>query len=248
VFCEKPLAPTMVDVMAMTDAVQRAGVVHQVGLVMRAMAPLVQLHRLATSAGAIGRPMAAVFRDDQYFPIQGRYASMWRADVGMAGGGTLIEHSIHDLDVLAWVLGDVREVTCRTANYAGHPGIEDVAAATLVHASGATSTLVSIWHQVMSRPSIRRIEIFCERAMLWLDDQDAGPVHVETDGGDHLVETETAAGLVPYAAADRAFLEAVATGRPAQPGFEVAVAAHRIADACYRSAALGGSPTAVALL
>ena len=30
--------------------------------------------------------------------------------------------------------------------------------------------------------------------------------------------------------------------------FEVAVTAHRIADACYRSAALGGSPTAVALL
>ena len=33
------------------------------------------------AGGTLGAPMAAVFRDDQYFPIQGTYASQWRADV-----------------------------------------------------------------------------------------------------------------------------------------------------------------------
>jgi predicted dehydrogenase len=262
VFCEKPLATTLVDVMAMTDAVTAAGVPAQVGLVMRAEAPVAALQRLAADGGALGRPMAAAYRDDQYFPNQGRYASTWRADVEMAGGGTLIEHSIHDLDVLAWVLGPITEVTCRTSNFAGHEGVEDVAVCTFIHESGATSSLVSVWHQVMTRPSLRRIEVFCERALLWLDDDGAGPVHVEQNSGAHEVEARTAEAwidalavpddhrqaLAPYAAADREFLDAVAGGRAPEPGFEVALAAHRVADAAYRSAALGGVPTAVALL
>jgi predicted dehydrogenase len=262
VFCEKPLAPTLADVVAMTDVVAAAGVPAQVGLVMRAEAPIAALQRLATEGGAVGRPMAAAYRDDQYFPNQGRYASTWRGDVAVAGGGTLIEHSIHDLDVLAWVLGPITEVTCRTSNFAGHEGIEDVAVCTFIHASGATSSLVSVWHQVMSRPSLRRIEVFCERALLWLDDDGAGPVHVEQTSGSHDVEARTAetwidalavpdehrAALAPYAAADLDFLAAVAAGRSPEPGFEVALTAHRVADAAYRSAALGGVPTTVALL
>jgi predicted dehydrogenase len=262
IYCEKPLAPTMVDVEAMADAVAATGVPAQVGLVMRAEAPIATLQRLVADGAAMGRPMAASYRDDQYFPIQGRYASQWRADVGTAGGGTLIEHSIHDLDVLAWVLGPIEEVTCRTANYAGHDGIEDVAACTFRHESGATSSLVSVWHNVMTRPSLRRIEVFCERAFLWLEDDADGPVHVERSAGSQAVGARTAAdwverlivpdeqrsGLAPYAAADRAFLDALAAGRAPDPGFQVAVAAHRVAAAAYRSAALGGVPTTVALL
>ena len=262
VYCEKPLAPSMPDVMAMTEAVRRAGIPAQVGLVMRAQAPIATLQRLATEDDELGRPMAAVFRDDQYFPIQGRYASQWRADVEVAGGGTLIEHSIHDIDVLAWVLGPIEEVGCRTANYAGHDGVEDVAVCTFSHASGATSSLVSVWHQVMTRPSLRRIEVFCERALLWLEHDGEGPVHVEQSGGAREVAASTAgewtAGLAfpeeyrlaiaPYAAADLAFLEAIGAGRTPDPGFEVAAAAHAVADAAYRSAALGGVPTVVALL
>ena len=59
-------------------------------------------------SGRYGKPMALVLRDDQYFPIQGMYGSTWRSDVDKAGGGTLIEHSIHDLDVINWVLGPGR--------------------------------------------------------------------------------------------------------------------------------------------
>ena len=260
IYCEKPLAPTMEDVAAVAHAVAEAGIPHQVGLVLRHAAPIVELRRLIGED--VGRAMAAVLRDDQYFPIQGRYASEWRADVVQAGGGTLIEHSIHDLDALAWLLGPVVEVSCRTANYAGHPGIEDVAMATLVHQSGATSTLVSVWHQILSRPSTRRLEVFCERALLWLDDEGAGPVHVETAAEDRVVDAPTLTGdlhrlavrdewrapLSDYASADRAFLQAVATGQRPQPGFDVAVRAHQIAAAAYRSAASGGRPTAVALL
>jgi predicted dehydrogenase len=266
IYCEKPLAPTLADVTAMAQAVDRAGVANQVGLVLRVEAAFVELQRmLAGGHGQLGPPMTAVLRDDQFFPIRGQYTSAggggWRADVTQSGGGALLEHSIHDLDVLAWLFGPVVEVSCRSANFAGHPGIEDLAVATLVHESGMTSTVISVWHDVLSRPSTRRLEVFCQKAMLWLDREDTGPIHVESVDGEYDLAADTAAGwiadlpvrdewrqgLAPYARADRGFLDAVAAGQPGWPGFDAAVAAHHVADAAYRSAAAGGAPVPIAL-
>jgi len=39
-------------------------------------------------------------------------------------------------------------------------------------------------------------------------------------------------------------LDAVARGRPCDPGFDEALVAHRLVDAAYRSAAAGGVPVA----
>jgi predicted dehydrogenase len=266
IYCEKPLAPSMADVDAMARAVGEAGVANQVGLVLRAEATFVELHRLlAADPNPLGLAMTAVLRDDQFFPIQGHYRSAgggeWRADVAQAGGGALLEHSIHDLDVLAWLLGPITEVSCRMNNFAGHEGIEDVATASLTHQSGVTSTLVSVWHDVLSRPSLRRLEVFCQKALLWLDREGEGPIHVEGAERTYAIDADSAAGwiqdlplrddwrqgLAPYAVADRAFLDSVAGGKPGWPAFDAAVAAHRVADACYRSAASGGQVTPVAL-
>src|SRR4029077_11918539 len=100
--------------------------------------------------------------DDQFFPNQGQYASTWRADPEIAGGGALIEHSIHDIDVLRWLLGDPSGVSCRTASFFGYAGIEDLATVTFFFDDGKTADLLSIWHQVLTRPSTRRLEVFCE--------------------------------------------------------------------------------------
>jgi predicted dehydrogenase len=54
--------------------------------------------------------MNVVFRDDQYLPTQGVYASTWRADAALAGSGVLLEHSIHDLDLLEWLSARSHEV------------------------------------------------------------------------------------------------------------------------------------------
>src|SRR4051812_46664277 len=116
IFCEKPLATTLADAEAMTAAA--SAVPAQVGLVLRT-SPAYRALADLVHGGEIGAPMAVVFRDDQYLPNQGQYASEWRADVTVAGGGTLIEHSIHDLDVLRWLLGDATSVVARTANHAG---------------------------------------------------------------------------------------------------------------------------------
>ena len=86
-----------------------SGCPHQVGLVLR-YAPVFAQAAEIVASGKYGRPLATTLRDDQYFPIQGLYGSTWRKDVASAGGGTLIEHSIHDVDVLRWMLGDPETV------------------------------------------------------------------------------------------------------------------------------------------
>ncbi|HEV3226135.1 MAG TPA: Gfo/Idh/MocA family oxidoreductase, partial [Acidimicrobiales bacterium] len=142
VFCEKPLAVDLEQARSMTAVVENAGVVNQVGLVLRHSPAFGMLKALAADP-ASGRPMSVVFRDDQFIPVQGTYRSTWRGDVTKAGAGTLLEHSIHDLDMLEHVLGPVAEVSARTAGFHEIPGIEDVATLALRFRSGAIGTLTS---------------------------------------------------------------------------------------------------------
>jgi predicted dehydrogenase len=255
VFCEKPLAPNLAACETVSAALER--VPHQVGLVLR-FAPVFSKAAELVGSGRYGRHLTTILRDDQYFPIQGMYGSTWRKDKAAAGGGTLIEHSIHDVDVLRWILGDPDGVSATTACAFGYEGIEDLACLTLRYPSGATAQLVSVWHQVMSRGSSRRLEIFCEQAYLWTEDDYLGPLHVETSDGVEVLEgaaPEWAAALqVPevfekavahYASQSKHFLdELTAQGARARgfPGAAEAVAAHRIVDAAYRSAASGADP------
>ena len=253
VFCEKPLARDLPECEAVAAGLSR--VPHQVGLVLRWSPVFLRAHELLAS-GRYGRVLAAVLRDDQYFPIQGLYGSTWRRERRLAGGGTLLEHSIHDVDVLRWLLGDPAEVTARVASRFGHDGIDDVVSATFSFADGAVASLTSVWHQVLARESSRRLEVFCEDALLWTDDDHLGPLHVETSAGTEVLEGELptwspllsvpevfAKAVAHYAAPSKAFLDGLPEGVGGRPGAPDALAAHRLVDAAYRSAAAGGAPT-----
>ena len=253
VFCEKPLDRDLASATALVDAVADAGVASQSGLVLRS-APVFRALRQLVEDGTLGDPMAVVFRDDQFFPISGHYASQWRADVAQAGGGCLIEHSIHDVDILRFCFGDVERVSARTANHAGHEAIEDVAVVSLSFTSGLEAQLTSVWHDIMTRGSTRRIEVFCREGLVWLDDEFRGPLHVQTSEGTDVrpclspewvdalpwADDEVGLALRAYVEADRGFVDALAAGTAPEPGLGVALAAHRLVDAAYRSAAAGG--------
>ena len=254
VFCEKPLATDLATAASLARIVAVGGGRAQVGLVLR-FSPACRVVRDLVASGRLGPVMAVVLRDDQYFPVQGLYGSTWRGEVALSGGGCLIEHSIHDVDVLRFWLGEVTEVSARTRNLSGRPGVEDVATAHMQFASGATAEVVSVWHEVLSRGSNRRVEILGRDAVAWLDDEFAGPVHVQSTAGTEVLSCDPPAwtaevidgsgaglGITAYIEEDRAFLDALAAGRPPEPSFEEALAAHDIVDAMYRSAADGGAP------
>ena len=252
VFCEKPLAINTAAAEQMAADVAAAGIINQVGLVLR-RAPTYNWARHLIQDPAAGRLMTVVFRDDQFIPIQGHYQSTWRSDHRLVGAGTLLEHSIHDVDMLRFLVGEISRVSANTANFHGHENIEDVANATLVFESGAIGTLTSVWHDNLARPSLRRVEVFCERRYIVIEGDDwFGPVHwTDTDGTGGSLEHEALVDAVTPLVdgslnADGEFIRAIVEGRPAHPDFATAVQAHRIVDAMYRSALAEGAMVRVA--
>jgi predicted dehydrogenase len=255
VFCEKPLAVALPDVEEMLSAVENAGVRAGVGLILR-HSPILTVLKSLTEDPTIGRLMTIVFRDDQFFPIQGHYQSDWRKDRDLAGSGTLLEHSIHDVDVLRWFAGDVTGVRGTIRNFAGHDGVEDLATAHLEFDNGAQAQLISVWHNVLARPSSRRLELFFENAYFHVEDDFSGPINYQMHAEHSVVLTEDdvrkrylasvghdLAGFddpLRYSLEDYFFLDAIANGRDPFPNFRAARDAHSIVDAIYRSSASGG--------
>jgi len=246
VFCEKPLAFTTTEAVAMARAAQAAGVTHQVGLVLRRSPAYLWAKHLIDDPAA-GRVMTVVFRDDQFIPIQGHYSSTWRADKHLAGAGTLLEHSIHDVDMLRYLVGDVRRLSAHTQNFHGHDGIEDVATSSLRFTNGATGTLTSVWHDNLARPSLRRVEIFCERRLVVIDGNDwFGPVGwTDADGTTgSLADEGLVAAVAPMREGsdnpDGEFIRAIVEGHAATPDLFTAARSHQIVDTMYASAAADG--------
>ena len=258
VFCEKPLATSLADVERMLDAVTGAGVTNQVGLVLRS-SPVFTVLKSMFEEAELGPLLSAHLRDDQFFPIRGHYNSTWRGDVARAGGGTLLEHSIHDVDLFRWLFGEIRAVRCHTRNTAGHPGIEDVALVTFQHVEGHQTSLTSIWHAVDERPSSRRLEVFFEGGWFATDHDFIGPITYQLRSGpERTLSSEDVfqryvdlTGLPEGEArlaragmyADYRFLRSAAVGEPASPDFSTARAAHQVLAACYASAASNGDMT-----
>jgi predicted dehydrogenase len=260
IFCEKPLAATLAEVEEMLAAVEKAGIGAGVGLILR-HSPILTVLKSLTEDPTLGCLMTIIFRDDQFFPIQGHYESEWRKDRTVVGAGTLLEHSIHDVDVLRWFAGDVTSVRGTIRNFAGHEGVEDLATAHLEFENGAQAQLVSVWHNVLARPSSRRLEIFLENGYFHIEHDFLGSITYQKHGEGAIVLSEedvrkryleltgldeaTFADPLRYSLEDYFFLRAVSTNSHPFPDFRIALEAHRIVDAIYRSAAAGGESIAL---
>lgn len=252
IFCEKPLARSLKEAQAMHRTVAETGVKNQVGLVLR-FSPVYHTISQLMAHPSLGRPMAVIFRDDQYFPIRGIYGSTWRSDADVAGSGALLEHSIHDVDILRWLFGDIASIRGTIKNFAGHQGIEDLATAHFHFQNGCVGQLLSAWHNVTRRESNRYVEIFFENGFISSADDFIGPVAYQM-GDEELCILSAEEVLHRYLATtgltdarynslhsgqgleDYYFLHALETGTKTAPDFDIAIKAHEIVEAIYRSA------------
>jgi UDP-N-acetyl-2-amino-2-deoxyglucuronate dehydrogenase len=266
-FTEKPLAPTFPAVLEIVEIVRRAGIPVQVGFQSRFHPIARRVHRMV-AGGEHGRAMAYTLRDDQFWPtgtvVPGH--TSWRSERSEAGGGALLEHSIHSCDLLAWMFGPATRVFAVSRSLFGFD-VEDVAALTIEHESGVVGNLLTVFNGVQHREE-RRFEVFFEHASVEMTsdflvgaEEDSLLVHRGDD--EHAVVHDpdalrraafTADGFDPDRQvwvyqyfAHHAFARALREGRPPSPGVGDALEAHRIVEAAYRSAA-ERRPVAVAEL
>jgi UDP-N-acetyl-2-amino-2-deoxyglucuronate dehydrogenase len=67
--------------------------------------------------------------------------SSWRGTKSLDGGGALMNQGVHTVDLLLWLLGDVKRVFAKSATALHKIEVEDTIVATLEFADGAIGTL-----------------------------------------------------------------------------------------------------------
>jgi predicted dehydrogenase len=173
--------------------------------------------------------------------------------VRQAGGGALLEHSIHSVDILNWLFGPVSRVFALTRNVYGYE-VEDTATLTIEHDNGVVGNLVTIFNGMRGREE-RRLEVFFENGVIELTTDfvigakedsfmvqrpDQAPERLDVAAMREAFFTGigvTRRDMFFYQyISDRAWLGSVRAQTTATPGFADAFAAHAVVEAAYRSA------------
>lgn len=100
VLCEKPLATTLEDGKAMLDVCQKAGIILMTAFPMRFSPPVMEVKN-KLDAGDFGRVFC--FNSTNLGELPKKYRG-WFVDKKLAGGGAVMDHSVHMADIMRWYL------------------------------------------------------------------------------------------------------------------------------------------------
>jgi 1,5-anhydro-D-fructose reductase (1,5-anhydro-D-mannitol-forming) len=150
--CEKPMALSSEDAREMVDAFAERDLVLGVNHHLR-NASANRAARDAIRDGEIGRPLSA--RALQAADLAERLQT-WRLNDPAAGAGVTLDITVHDVDLLRFVLGDdVVEVNSLTANQGlAATGIEDAVVGCLRFRSGLLATVHDAFNVADARTSL----------------------------------------------------------------------------------------------
>ncbi|WP_235939783.1 Gfo/Idh/MocA family protein [Occultella kanbiaonis] len=135
VLVEKPMATSVADAERLAALQAERGVVIAMVAQRRFEAEFAYVKSLL-DAGHLGRVRLATthvhwHRDDDYYAAAG-----WRSSMA-AGGGSLMNQGVHNVDLLRWLCGSVADVTAQYGTLGHELDAEDTTVATLRFTSGA---------------------------------------------------------------------------------------------------------------
>lgn len=164
VIVEKPPAPSLEELDDMRTTAAAAGRELVVVFQQRTGTAAAHVKRLLDE-GAFGRTLIAQcqtlwFRDASYFAVP------WRGKWETEGGGPTLGHAIHQIDLLAFLLGDWESVQARLWRLDRETQTEDASTATLTFANGAIASVVT---SAVSPRETSSIRIDTQRATITVD-------------------------------------------------------------------------------
>jgi UDP-N-acetylglucosamine 3-dehydrogenase len=146
VLCEKPLATRGDDAAAMIAAAEHAGVLLATAFDMRHNLPA-QAVKNAIDQGRLGEVLAIRATN------HGQLPPGWFSDPALSGGGAVMGHTVHVVDLARWYLNDEPvEVYAEISDALYHAGVEDIAFLTITFRSGVVLTLDPSWSRPPSFP------------------------------------------------------------------------------------------------
>jgi len=232
ILCEKPIATTLTDAQAMMDVCAAHGSKLQIAFPVR-FSPPVQRLKDILDEGTLGRIYSVKTTN------HGRMPGGWFVDKALAGGGAVLDHTVHVVDLLRWFWNtEVTEVYAEIGYSLLHPGlgIDDAGLLSLRLAIGAYGTLDTSWSRPKSYPTWGdvKLEVLGARGIARVDAFNQNlAVYSDQIGMGQWVNwgSNIDLGLI------QDFVDMIATGRePLITGYdglktlEVALAAYRSAE------------------
>ena len=159
---EKPMAASLEECDAMLAAEQGSGKLLSVIAQNRFRTEMMRLERLLASG--LAGPVHHAQVDSFWWRGPNYYDLWWRGTWEGEGGGPTLNHAVHHVDLLLWMMGAPREVRAIMANVA-HPGseVEDLSVALMRFGSGAIGQLTS---SVVHHGQRQQMVFQAERAMV----------------------------------------------------------------------------------
>ncbi|MBI1389417.1 MAG: gfo/Idh/MocA family oxidoreductase [bacterium] len=144
ILCEKPISTNLTDARIMIDACEKAGAALMIAFPCRFSTPVFRAKQLIQD-GKLGEIIGMKGTN------RGTMPGGWFVDKALSGGGAVIDHTVHVLDVWRWILG--REVTSVYAEmgtqFYPELSVEDAGTLSLEFEGGIFATLDTSW----SRPN-----------------------------------------------------------------------------------------------
>ena len=242
---QKPISTSVATARQMIETARRAGIVLGVVSQHRFDDSSLFVER-AVAAGRLGKLLQCDayvkwYRSPQYYsrPIKGSWA--------VEGGGALINQAIHQLDILRWIAGPVKELFGYWQLGALHKiESEDVVNALMQFANGATGVLqasTAFWPGYTERVELHGTKgtavIAGDKLTVWDVENDSGepaPVAQTSFSG---ASDPMAISLEPFERQFRDFAEAIRTGRKPLVAGEDGCQALEIVEAVYQSCRTG---------
>ncbi len=247
VLCEKPLATEVADGEAMLAACAAAGTILMVAYPVR-FAPSYGRLKASVEAGRLGDVFAVLGTNNGKIPYDQR---QWFTDAKLAGGGALVDHTVHCADLIDGLTGGVEAARVHAAaNHVLHQdkdvAVETGGLVTITYANGLLATIDCSWSMPDNGPTWGGVTLQVTGTN---GSVEIAPFQEHVGGTDASGEVYLGIGGNLDAAMVGEFLSAVRASGPAvagqqpavvpQPDGAVGLRTLRIVDAARRSVAAG---------
>ena len=147
ILCEKPIATNIEDAQEMIQACEDNQVTLQIAYPVRFSSPIIQLKEMIDN-GELGDIVA--FRTTN----RGQNPGGWFIDKKQSGGGAVLDHTVHMVDIMRWYLNEeVTEVEAIVDSYFHEIDIDDAGILTLEFKNGVIATHDASWSKFDEYPT-----------------------------------------------------------------------------------------------
>jgi predicted dehydrogenase len=249
VLCEKPLALTLDECEEMVEACRAAGVKLGINFMMRFHACHKKIADIVAD-GELGTPvMGRAELTCWYPPIPGAF----RQDPALGGGGAFADMGNHCVDLLEFIFGRTKAVSCMIGNLVQDYPAEDTAVALLEFENGAKGMVDALFN-VPDAAARNALEVYGSKGSLvtfgTIGQGSEGSITAVIERGDREYDAAQARDEDPseviepdavniYAAHVDAFCEAVENDTEPPITGEDGIWSHKVIEACYESAKTG---------